>query len=337
MTAAGGATPKRHVVALSVSYERDNLLARGLGLDHLQDLLTRIARPLVRSGVDLAFGGSWRETDDNFTYLLLRLINGELGERDLQAGADRATGKLYNHSAWPYYLDITPEIEAQWIRVCRIIKVRQDDKTIVDPDVLRDDRAHQNSARKDLSVARTMSAMRKLMMTGMSVPVPGFEGIEERIPPVDARVLLGGKRNDYSGFMPGIFEEALLTLQAGKPLYILGGFGGASEVLAEAMLRAADDSLDKALTLKAESSNNRKLAAMLSIARPAVRAQVEQQYDALMKHVRDARGDGLAGVLKTRLDPQETRQLMQTRSISVAVSLARKGLKAALDLTDWSA
>ncbi|CAM2755357.1 hypothetical protein ACSL103130_01270 [Actinomyces slackii] len=56
-----------------------------------------------------------------------------------------------------------------------------------------------------------------------------------------ARLVIGGKtipRSDshpdgYSGSMPGIIEEALVTVRAGQPLYIAGGFGGASALLAK--------------------------------------------------------------------------------------------------------
>jgi hypothetical protein len=44
----------------------------------------------------------------------------------------------------------------------------------------------------------------------------------------DARVLLGGKRSDYAGRMPGVVEEAILSIQAGKPVFFAGGFGGAT-------------------------------------------------------------------------------------------------------------
>jgi hypothetical protein len=36
----------KKAIAFSISYERTNLLARGLGLEHLQELLLRLARPL---------------------------------------------------------------------------------------------------------------------------------------------------------------------------------------------------------------------------------------------------------------------------------------------------
>lgn len=44
----------------------------------------------------------------------------------------------------------------------------------------------------------------------------------------DGRVLIGGKRRGFQGAMPGIVEEALLTAEARKPLYLVGGFGGAA-------------------------------------------------------------------------------------------------------------
>ena len=42
------------------------------------------------------------------------------------------------------------------------------------------------------------------------------------------RVLLGGKRSGYNGVVPGVMEEALISIQSGKPLFLAGGFGGAT-------------------------------------------------------------------------------------------------------------
>ena len=41
-----------------------------------------------------------------------------------------------------------------------------------------------------------------------------------------ARVFLGGRRTGYTGQMPGLIEEVILSLQCNKPLYLAGGFGG---------------------------------------------------------------------------------------------------------------
>ena len=44
----------------------------------------------------------------------------------------------------------------------------------------------------------------------------------------DGRILLGGKRTGYEGRMPGVIEELIMSIQAGKPVFVAGGFGGAS-------------------------------------------------------------------------------------------------------------
>src|SRR5262249_3787574 len=67
----------RSVVGFSVSYEPRNLLERGLGFEHVRELLLRLARPLLRYSASLAYGGNWEDTPENFTYILLRLISAE--------------------------------------------------------------------------------------------------------------------------------------------------------------------------------------------------------------------------------------------------------------------
>lgn len=47
------------------------------------------------------------------------------------------------------------------------------------------------------------------------------------------RICLGGKTSGYEGKEPGIVEEARLALELDKPLYLLGGFGGATRRLGE--------------------------------------------------------------------------------------------------------
>ena len=57
----------------------------------------------------------------------------------------------------------------------------------------------------------------------------------------DARLAISGKMlpisetnpDGYRGVMPGIIEESLYTVRAGKPLYVAGGFGGAGALLSD--------------------------------------------------------------------------------------------------------
>ena len=44
------------------------------------------------------------------------------------------------------------------------------------------------------------------------------------------RICLGGRTIEYAARVPGVMEEAELALQYGKPLYLMGGFGGATRI-----------------------------------------------------------------------------------------------------------
>jgi hypothetical protein len=48
-----------------------------------------------------------------------------------------------------------------------------------------------------------------------------------------ARIVLSGKIDAYSGRMPGIVEEAMIALALRQPIYVLGGFGGAAQLIGE--------------------------------------------------------------------------------------------------------
>lgn len=61
----------------------------------------------------------------------------------------------------------------------------------------------------------------------------------------DARVVLGGKLERFTGVWPGIVEEAYLTARAGAPLYVIGGLGGAASLVADLVRgHATDPKLD---------------------------------------------------------------------------------------------
>jgi hypothetical protein len=106
--------------------------------------------------------------------------------------------------------------------------------------------------------ALCLSAMRQLMMRGVSLPIADSER-PDAIQPISARIVLGGKLTGYQGFVPGIFEEALLSLESRSPVYLLGGFGGATEALAEALLAAPSAAKPDALREAWQRQNTRYL------------------------------------------------------------------------------
>lgn len=329
---------ENRIIAFSISHQRESLLAHGLGYDHLRELFIRLARPIVRQSASLAYGGNWRDTQENFTFELLRLISAEQ-EDNSHHGPDTSLtiGRLYNHSSWPNYLEVTPKVEAQWINSCRVIRVTQQDAGFAVDQVAPDDdykwRKKTGDARTIFNAAVTLSAMRRLMMDGTTIPIPDTND-EERIPPVDARILLGGGIEHYSGFVPGIFEEALVTFEKHKPIYLLGGFGGAAEILAQAIL-ATGDERPPHLTIDWHLKYNKRLPELLESSQlfrsPAHFRSTEPALNAVFDFVQAARKD-LSGTLRTGLNDSDTRELLLTRDIATADRLVRKGLQNKLGL-----
>jgi hypothetical protein len=322
----------RSLMGFSISFESKPLLARGLGLEHLKELLVRLARPILRSGADLAFAGSWTEREDNFTYDLLKLVSAEQ-EANSVAGPDTDVpiGRLRNHLAWPQYLEVTPRMEAQWIQCSRIIRITQE-MAGIEPDAIVPDDEPRGTERYLLNSAIVISHLRRVAVRGTSVPIPGTAEFYT-VPPLTARIVLGGKTTDFSGFLPGIFEEALLTLESGRPLYILGGFGGAGESLANFLLNKATPELE--VSWQESASPRVKTLRTSSGSRPLPNGirSTEDSLRALRERLVLAR-PALAPTLNTGLDDAETRELLTTRDMGRAVQLVLKGLtqSAKLDL-----
>lgn len=61
---------------------------------------------------------------------------------------------------------------------------------------------------------------------------PSLTSLRQRMAhDTDARLLVGGRVTGFQGRMPGILEEALYAIEQGRPLYLAGGFGGATALL----------------------------------------------------------------------------------------------------------
>lgn len=339
------------LIAFSLSFERDNLLARGLGVDHLRELLVALARPLLRQGSNLAYAGNWVRADGNFTYELLRLVNAEKDEADPRAGApvlpatdaDTAglpplpphSAHLYNHSAWPDYLAITPELEAQWINCCRIVRITPalagiaaaDRVAAAAPLPVAGEAPTPAQIQTLWQTAVCLSAMRRLATNGLSIAIADV-ATPEIVPPIAARIALGGKTMGYRGFLPGIFEEALLSLESARPLYLLGGFGGASEVLARALLD--DTRLPDALGDEWQFAHTPALAVLRDAAAahplPPQILDSAGALQALRDRLASARGD-LPTALNNGLNDAENRELLVTRDLRRAAILVYTGLR----------
>lgn len=198
----------QRAIAIAVS-ESPDMASLGLAPEHLRDAMAEIARHLLAMGARLVYGGDLRA--NGFTELLFELVARH--RRDADVGDIRPA--VVNYLAWPTYVtkpsaDLRSLAgELQGLAELHFLD-RQGAETAVDSLV-----DAQRPSPSDADWAEALTAMRGVLTAAS-----------------DARVVLGGRIDGYKGRMPGIAEEALTALQAGQPLYLLGGFGGCARDIA---------------------------------------------------------------------------------------------------------
>lgn len=68
------------------------------------------------------------------------------------------------------------------------------------------------------------------------------------------RICLGGRTSGYSGHYAGVAEEAYFALSKGKPLYLIGGLGGATGAVCDAIMGVASPERDRDRPLDARAA-----------------------------------------------------------------------------------
>jgi len=195
-------------VAISAS-ESSDMPALGLSEEHLHDAMAEIALSLLASGRSLAYGGDLRE--NGFTQLLFELV-GRYRNHPEHEGSIAVTDYL----AWPVHI----RMSANEIAVFADEHRNAADLVLLERDGRRLDRKERSrlpAHEPDESEwTEGLTAMRTVMRRE-----------------TQARIVLGGRVEGYKGAMPGIAEEACLSLQACQPVFLLGGFGGCARDIAE--------------------------------------------------------------------------------------------------------
>lgn len=241
--------PWKGTVAVSVS-ENPDLPALGLSDGHLHSAVETIALELLAFGYRLAYGGDLRP--GGFTRQLF-----EFATRYDRTGQSNGQLAVVDYVAWPVHRGmnaakrkaLTDELHG----VADVVWLSADGSP------LRTEQYEDAPVNGPTAAcwAESLTAMRKTMLRDTS-----------------ARFALGGGVADYRGAMPGVAEEARLALEAGRPVYLFGGFGGCVRDMAESMDLVEpwqpkrewegrawfDDQQESALNNGLTSEENRRLA-----------------------------------------------------------------------------
>lgn len=197
-------------IAVSVS-ESPDLMRLGLVETHFRLALAEIARSVLVSGGKLAYGGHL--DPDGYTPMLVKELH-RYGRRDKPLRIYLAWQEHRKLAKWQY----EKQIEELGL-FGEIVCLDPDGNTIdwdndrgVDPEPVSD----PSIRKKSLTALRTQMAKNG-----------------------NGRILIGGKRAGFEGTMPGVLEEAIISLTCGQPLYLAGGFGGVTADIAKTL--ALDD------------------------------------------------------------------------------------------------
>lgn len=330
---------RNKVIAISTSYCNDDLASIGALEQHQDEALIHLLRPLLRLGADLSYGGippttaseTQPSTIRNITSALLRLVSEERPEE--QTGANHDPGPsprgplLFNVCAWPGYLQVSAQDEAAWINSYRILRFTPE-RAGLPPWAGRTptkDEVPPPGYRR--YVARVTSALRAQQGKGYDFRLPGGQQYKMR-PAVF--VFIGGRLSGFSGIMPGIMEEFLLAARTRKPIFLFGGMGGASGVLARALCTRGKMPRPKKLTLDyyRDQASSRKQDALKPLLDELERGdpKPKQRFDELWSLIQEHRHGDLGRLFKNGLSDSENRKLIRTLNTSEAVSLAWQGI-----------
>ena len=195
-------------VGVSVS-ESPDLWALGLSDGHLRDAMAEIALHVLGSGRSLAYGGDLRQ--HGFMEFLAELT-GRYRNHPRHGGTIVVTDYL----AWPVHIrmrsDELAAFSAEHEPAARLVFLALDGACLA-PEQRMKMHVHEPD---DAEWTEGLTAMRTVMRGD-----------------IRARIVLGGRVEGYRGAMPGIAEEACLSLEADQPVFLLGGFGGCARDIAE--------------------------------------------------------------------------------------------------------
>lgn len=273
-------------IAISIS-ESDNLIELGLSKECIDDLMVEITRHLLISKAKMVYGGDLRQMGytELFKDLAFQYGSFEKSRNDVMYFTDFV--------AWPLYT-LIPEDTHDDYRHSRV------DLKFVDPVKFPNIDVSKflcpDSTDNQYIWAENLTKMREEM---------------EKI--TSCRIIAGGKTSGFKGKMAGVLEEFIIARRKGHPVYIVGGYGGCAQLLAEVC--TGKKSADEFFRIALESSSySALLDRYKSIGNPVDYNEVKEY--AQIEKLQD---NGLT------LD--ENRTLFNSVNIMEIVSLILKGLK----------
>ncbi len=319
-----------------LSYGRSSELnSLGYLPQHLEEASIYLLRPLLRLGADIMYGGSLPKREDlagpvqNMTLTLMNLLNDELSsasssettqsDSNKESQNDLTTpSRLFLPVSWPKTEELSIEDEATWISTCSVIRLEPDQVQ------LNGEKPKKGTPEFAAWQARMLSYARQLLAAGFDCPVPG--NLSRKVKPT-AIIFIGGRITEFSGCMPGIMEEFLNGVKYKRPIYLLGGFGGAAQILANAVYDKPESkpSFFNTTHYQNEEGYDKMLKHHQELELPTSE-QPQQKLDWLWNTLVASGSKGFSKLCGNGLTESENKELAKTTDTMKAVHLIWKGI-----------
>lgn len=193
-------------IGISVS-DSDEFRQLGFSKTHQKDITIELTRYLLVNGAHLVYGGDVRK--EGYTSVFADL---SFQYREKESGKEHYT----NYFAWPIYNSLN-NAEAAEFKKNRVEIKKADPPKGIRPD-MKNKYVPWDKIENKLLWAKSLAVMRETMTSASH-----------------ARIFLGGSLSTYKGFYPGIIEEGILTLRKKQPFFLVGAFGGATNMMIRAL------------------------------------------------------------------------------------------------------
>lgn len=290
-------------VALSVSGAED-LGRYGLRSAHLDSIFLELSRYLLVAGVRLAYGGHLKA--DSYTLRLADLLRDPIVEQLRgKPHQDQAAPELVTYLPWPMLVSVRDEA-----RLGPLVEVYRCDR----PSDIDESLDSAFVAAPEVEVPCDTPLRRFAWSRGLTVMR------ERQSNELGARVVVGGKLgradNPYQGRMPGVLEEALFSVRAQSPVYLVGAFGGCARLVL--------DALDGVPRAELTSGYHQALQHAEELKKLYEDRSVKwDEFEAIAAELKAC---GISG-LKNGLTVEENRELATSRSAERIVELVLHGLQ----------
>lgn len=259
---------------------------------HLTLLMQDVARYSLSYGAELVYGGDLRE--GGFTEFLFQegqAVQGRLMSRNVH---------LTNYIAWPIHLDATVDVRKWKAKYRKVATMIEHDLPVDVRDLVASTTVYlsPSDVKSSFVWSRSLTAMRQVMIGSC-----------------DCRITAGGRITGYKGWMPGVLEEVAVAIELGKPIFLIGGFGGVTSRICDMI---AKRTVSQELTYAWQLDNNPGLREMTNFAEKRG-LNYEHLYGQALDRI-------MSADLRNGLTMEENEILFATPFVDEVVHLVLKGI-----------